>query len=373
MKKKIKVLHIFGGMNCGGAETLIMNVFRNIDREVFCFDFAVQTQQKCFYDDEIEKLGGKIIHLPSPREKLFLYGNELKKAIENYGPYDVIHSHVHYFSGFILKLAKSKDIPVRIAHSHNTYDGKKDSLIRNIYRIYMRILIKNNATYLLGCSKAACESLFGKNCWIDERVRIVPNAIDLSPYENLPDKTILRKKLHLPINVPIVGHIGRFHPQKNHKFIIEIFSELIKQIPSAHLVLVGDGPLRKDIEDLVKQKSIEKNVHFLGIRKDIPEILGALDVFLFPSLYEGLGIVLIEAQAAGLPCIVSDVIPNDVNIVKGLIEFISLDSDINYWISQIRKKLLQKPSFKIQGVSFLKKSGYNISNTIESLSKIYSS
>ena len=361
----VRIIHVVGGMNRGGAETLIMSIFRNIDRDHFQFDFAVETNQPCHYDDEIICMDGQIIPHPHPKKGLRDYGKALKKTLQNYGPYDVIHSHVYQLSGYVLSIANKSSVPIRIAHSHNTQDSRPNSLPRNIYRAYMRWMIRHYATHLLGCSRDACESLFGQNCWQDQRVEIFPNAIDLSPYEALPkNRHILRENLKLPVDVPLIGHVGRFTRQKNHQFLIEVFASLLQKIPTAHLVLVGDGLLRPEIEALIKAKGIHSNVHLLGVREDVPEIMGALDLFLFPSFYEGLGIVLVEAQAAGVPCLVANTVPEDVQIVPELLKFEPLDAGADYWAFAISNLLFKSKesgvALSLRYMENIKKAGYDI-------------
>jgi glycosyltransferase involved in cell wall biosynthesis len=369
--KPVRILHFFGGMNRGGAETMIMNIYRHIDRDKVQFDFAVHTKEQCHYDNEIKDLGGRIIHLPSPAKVgPRVYGRTLMQVLHKYGPFHGVHSHVHYYSGFIVRIAQKAGLALRISHSHNTQDGKTDSIKRRIYRQFMRHLILKHSTRLYGCSRAAGQHLFGPGCGSDSRFKVIPNAIELSKFK-LSDKHELRDKLSFPVNEPLIGHVGRFHEQKNHKFLIEIFHALLKKLPDAHLVLVGDGPLKTEIETIIHAKGIDNRVHMLGIRDDVPLIMGALDLFLFPSLYEGLGIVLIEAQAAGIPCVVSDVIPGEVDMKLGLVEFIGLQSDVDYWVKRVIKCLqLERPSFE-ERVGALQVAGYDVEKMVTDLEGIY--
>ncbi|MDD9266225.1 glycosyltransferase family 1 protein [Paenibacillus sp. GCM10023248] len=369
----IRILHVFGAMNRGGAETLIMNIYRKIDRSKVQFDFAVETDQKCHYDDEIRAMGGRIFsHISPSNVGLYSYGKAFEKTLDEYGPFVGIHSHVHYLSGFILKIAKRTEIPLRIAHSHTSHDGRVDSWLRKIYRWYMQWLINKNATHLFGCSRNACESLFGLSCWKDKRVRVLMNAIDLNVYEVLPyDRNYLRKKLKLPLGIPLIGHVGRFNEVKNHRFLIEIFNELHQTLENAHLVLVGDGPLRKDIESQIDQMGLRDYVHFLGIREDVPEIMGALDLFLFTSLYEGLGNVLIEAQAAGTPCVSANTVPKETDIGAGIIEFASLSENRDKWVNKIMRYLDSNRMKWTYLEKCLIHVGYDINITAKKIEKLY--
>ncbi|GLX67321.1 glycosyltransferase family 1 protein [Paenibacillus glycanilyticus] len=330
---KIKVLHVVGRMHPGGIETLLMNVYRNIDRDKYEFHFAVQSAEPSFYDDEIRELGGTIFVQPPPKDGIRSFRKQLMANMKKYGPYAAVHSHVFGFSGYVLKLAEQLDVPVRISHSHNTSDSKSSSVLRNLYRTYMRSLISRYSTNMLGCSRAACESLFGTTCWKDGRVDVFPNAITLAPYESLEreNRQELRRRFGAAEDELLIGHIGRFSKQKNHALLLDSFASLIKLRPNARLLLCGDGPLRAEMEEKARTLGIAGKVQFLGLRKDVPELLGALDAFVLPSLYEGLGIVLIEAQAAGVPCLISEEVPREADLRIGLIERLALSDSPERW------------------------------------------
>lgn len=375
MSQPIRVLHIFGRMNRGGAETFIMHVYRHIDRSKIQFDFAVHSDQPGHYDGEIRGLGGRIFVLPRPRLAVLpAYKRALARVLREKGPFAAVHSHVHFYSGIPLAIATSAGIPLRIAHSHthNTSDGKKSALSRRLYRWCMRRQIFCYATHMLGCSRPASEALYGPKCWQDERVQVVHNGIDHTPFESLPiAQNTLRRKCGLPEDGHIIGHVGRFDVPKNHTFLIEIFESLLGRLPTARLVLVGDGPLRTEIEKRVKSKGLEDRVLFLGVRADVPEIMGCLDVFLFPSLYEGLGIVLIEAQAAGIPCVVSDVISDEADLGIGLLHPVSLNAGPNIWVDYVLQALRgNTPEWKLREEA-LKRNGYDVQEVAVYLVRIY--
>ena len=220
-----------------------MRIYRNIDRNKVQFDFLVHTDQPGHYDDEIRGLGGKIIFMPIlPTKNYLLYTKTLKNIILQNGPYTCVHSHLLLLSGVILKVANSANIHLRIAHSHIDIDSKGNSFSRRVYRWYMRHQIRHYATHMLAVSRPAGEWLFGKNCWQDSRMQILHNAIDLKPYEMLcQDRAKLREELSLPTEGILLGHVGRFELQKNHRKVLEIFSHFIKLQPVAHLILIGDG------------------------------------------------------------------------------------------------------------------------------------
>lgn len=373
MNQTVRVLHIFGRMNRGGAETFIMNVYRHIDRTKIQFDFAVHSDQPGHYDEEIRSLGGRIFILPRPRlTALPVYKRALAQVLREEGPFATVHSHVHFYSGVPLAVAASAGIPVRIAHSHSTSDGKRSTLSRRLYRWYMRSQIWRYATHMLGCSRPACEALYGPRCWQDSRVRVVHCGIDPTPFELLPkDRNLLRDRIGLPRDCLLIGHVGRFEVPKNHRFLVEIFGSLAARLPTARLVLVGDGPLRPQIEQLVRAKGLENHVFFLGVRADVPEIMGCLDVFLFPSLWEGIPLTLLEAQAAGVSCVVSNVISDEADLGIGLLHSVSLEAGPEVWVDHVMRALQNnRPDWNLRKEA-LKRNGYDVQEVAELLARIY--
>jgi glycosyltransferase involved in cell wall biosynthesis len=373
LNKPVRILHIFAAMNRGGAETFIMNLYRNINREKIQFDFAVTSDIKGHFDDEIRQLGGKIYSHPDPSVAgLRSYKKAFTNTIRNCGPFVGVHSHVHNFSGFTLAIAKKEKVTLRIAHSHTTHDGYSDSVKRNIYRWYTKRLIHKYSTHMFGCSRAACESLFGFDCWDKPNTKIIHNSINLNLYEKLSSsKRSIREKLSLPVDSPLIGHVGRFNEVKNHRFIIELFYDLHLKFPNANLILVGDGELRSDIERMIKKKGLSDRIHLLGVRDDIPEIMASLDLFLFPSFFEGLGIVLIEAQAAGIPCVCADTVPIEADIQAGLVNYVSLNDPKEKWINIIINSFKTKQLNWNYRKTHLENTGYNIKTTAKKLGQIY--
>lgn len=375
MKNKKKVLHVIGSMNRGGAEQLIMNIYREIDSDIYQFDFAVQTNIPAYFDEEIITLGGRIFSQPSPSYKgIFSYIKSLIEIIQRNGPYDCIHSHIFSFSGVVMFIGRILNIPVRIAHSHTTSDNKIETSFRVLYKLLMRRLIISNATDLVGCSSEACKALFGKNIMDNGKATIIPNAIKIEKFMDIKkESNYLRKELNISDASLLVGHVGRFNSQKNHQFLIRIFNELQKLEPNSDLVLVGIGELREEIEEYVRKNGIINKVHFLGLRDDVPQIMSDLDIFLFPSLYEGLGIVLVEAQAAGTPCLISNNLPSEANLEIGLIYQLSLEDNPMIWgekainIINERKRVTWDTRMEA-----LKNRGYYIESTVKLLSKLYS-
>jgi glycosyltransferase involved in cell wall biosynthesis len=369
----IRILQVVGKMDRGGAETLIMHVYRHIDRAQVQFDFFVHTDQPGHFDSEITALGGRVFAGPEPAQVGFrAYRRALTGTLRDSGPFAGVHSHVYDFSGYVLRVAEQAEVPLRMAHGHTAGDGRQESWLRSAYSWHMRRLIRRHATHMFGCSRVAAESLFGLRCWKDPRVRVIPNAIDLTPYAALPDdREALRERAALSVDTPLLGHVGRFSPVKNHLFLIKVFSALLQQVPRAHLALIGDGPLRPKVEALVETARIGDHVHFLGVRPDIPQILGALDLFLFPSLYEGLGIVLVEAQAAGVPCVVSNGLPTEVDMHLGLVKPVDLQAHPERWVQEILEALkTERPAWSDR-YRALVAAGYDIRSVAGMLQGIY--
>lgn len=300
----VRVLHILQRMEAGGTQALLMNIYRKIDRTKLQFDFLVEYSEKQFYDDEITAMGGHVYYT-SIREdyNVFKFRHQLKKFFKEHKEYKVVHVHAYTIGFLCLDIIKKAGIPVRIAHSHNNetvHDAKW------LIKLCMQKLYTINATDLFACSQEAGEYLF-KN----KKFKVLKNAIDSSRFIADNDKRqVARHELGIENNF-VVGHVGRLHPQKNHTFLLEVFNEIKKLRADAVLILVGSGPLKEEIENKVRSLGLEKDVVFLGNRKDMDYIYQATDVCIFPSLFEGLGIVAIEAQAAGIPVICSDGFPKE--------------------------------------------------------------
>lgn len=374
-KKTIRVLHVIGGMNRGGAETWLMHILRNIDRDRFQIDFLVHTTQPCAYDDELRTLGSKVIPCLHPSHPL-RYAYNFRRIFRKYGPYDIVHSHVHHYSGYILYLAKQAGAPIRIAHSHSDTSRLQASAgwLRRGYLKLMRQLLEHYATHGLAASCKAAAALFGANWQSDARWRLLYCGIDLLPFHTVPDPVTVRTELHIPTDALVLGHVGRFVEPKNHVFLIDIMAEVVRHNPEAHLLLVGDGPLRPAIEAKVVHTGLSKQVTFAGLRADVPRLMmGAMDMFVLPSLYEGLGLVLIEAQAAGLPCVFSDVVPEEADVVKPLVQRVSLLRSPDEWSATILTilKAASAISQTSTALAQIDRSCFNIYTSVRNLEDLY--
>lgn len=319
-KEPIRILHVIGVMNRGGAETMIMNLYRNIDRTKVQFDFVENTNQTGIFEKEITKLGGRIFHCPHFNGKnIFEYRRWWNHFfIKHKNEYSFVHGHIGSTAAIYLASAKKYGIKT-IAHSHSTYTGFR--LRQSIYKI-MSYPTRYVADYFFGCSKDAAVSRFGNRV----KYKVLNNAIDTKQFEYT-----IPREFPFTSGKTVYGHIGRFTGEKNHEFIIRVFSEIQKRMPESVLLLIGDGPLRKEIENEVNKAGLNANMLFLGIREDIPELLSSMDLLVFPSKYEGLPVTLVEAQTSGLRCLISDVISDETVLVPELITKMSLQQSAAEW------------------------------------------
>ena len=329
MNPPVRILHIVTYMGRGGLETMIMNYYRHIDRSMVQFDFLVHREFRADYDDEIEALGGRIFRIPKlvPWSKNYL--RTLEAFFRNHPEYKIVHVHQDCLSSVILKVAKACCIPVRIAHSHS---GSQDKNLKYLVKLFYKQFISTYATHLFACGKEAGDWMFG-----GAPFRVLNNAIDSNQYSYNEEQRInVRESLGIPKDAFVIGHIGRFNSVKNHAFLLDVFAKAKQQNENLKLLLVGDGDLRAKMEQKAEFLGITNHVIFTGIRSDIPDLLQAMDCFVFPSFYEGLGIVAVEAQAAGLPCIVSDGVPTECDKTN-LVKHIPLSAGVVQWADEILK------------------------------------
>ena len=356
----IRVLQVVNNMHRAGLETMLMNYYRNIDRTKIQFDFLTHRPEKGDYDDEIISMGGKVYYAPRLYPQNYLqYFKWMKKFFKEHPEYKIVHSHIDAMSYLPLKAAKRAGVPVRIAHSHNTSIDKD---FKYILKQYFRSRINSVTTDFCACGEEAGKFLFG-----DVRYTIIPNAINISKF--LFDPEIRRKKRE-ELNIKnefVIGHVGRLSYQKNHKFLIRIFSEFLKQYNDAVLLLVGVGEKEEEIKKQVADLGLEQKVKFLGNRNDANELYQAMDIFVMPSFFEGVPVVGVEAQFADLPCVFSDKVPQEVKF-HSKTKFVSLNEPLQYWIDVIGKyRNVERKSITDE----LEKSPYNIKSAHYLLENYY--
>jgi len=301
----IRVLQIVPNMQAGGLESFIMNIYRNINRDKVQFDFLVHYQERKHFDNEIEKMGGKIYRFSLRDDNnLIKYINQINKFYKEHPEYKIIHCHMSSIGFVHFLIAKKNGVKVRIAHSHNSNTEKT---VKGFIKSLLMKPLKYVSTDNFACSTEAGKFLYKKHPF-----EIIPNAIDLEQYRFNPIvREQKRKELGIS-NELVLGHIGRFELQKNHKYILDIFQDVLKINPSCILLLVGDGSLYDEIKMRAKQLNIEKHIQFLGIIKDANNLYQAMDCFILPSFFEGLPVVGVEAQVSGLKCLFSDTITKEV-------------------------------------------------------------
>lgn len=362
----IKILHIISSLTIdSGVASFVMNYNRNIDGKEVQFDFLYFAKADRALLDEIKILGGNtyFVNKPSLKHLIRTYREFDYFFRNNYGKYTAVHLHEVYLVHYIKHFCKKYGIKHLITHAHTTkYSDNPKNALRNKI---MCLGLKYAATDYYACSKAAGEFYYGKGAVDSGIVKVIPNAIALEKYKfNQEIRNEVRKKLNLE-NKFVIGNIGRMVPQKNQLFLLKIFKEVHTLNNDAVLLIVGDGPLRKELENEIVKLKLEDNVILLGIRNDVPELLMAMDVFVLPSLFEGLGIAVLEAQATGVKCILSDKVPKEVDC--GNCEFISLNTDIRTWsiciLSTINSKRNRCQLFET----------YNIKNCSQMLCEVYKS
>lgn len=361
--KKINVLQITSSMNIGGLETFIMNLLRNIDREKFNFIFLTYADGKYDYEDEINKLGGKIVRITHPKETSMInHLGQIKKVIKD-EKIDVIHSHTYFNSAIFLLAGKLSGVKTRIVHSHTTLGSKKVGLIKSFKWFIARLLISLFATDRFACGSEAAYALYRK-----KTATVIPNGIDFNRFSYNKDfRKEIRTELKIDDDMKVIGHVGRLDYPKNHKFLIDIFEEYKKINPKTKLVLVGDGNLKEELINIVKIKNLENDVLFLGSRNDVYKIYNAFDLFLFPSIYEGLPVTLVETQVNGLSALVSLNVPSECKLTNN-IYFYSLDKSSKEWALELNRLSLKRNN----EIGEIINSDYNIENGIKKIEKIYS-
>lgn len=322
-----RILHIVPDMRSGGLETLIMNMYREMDRSIIQFDFLVHYTQTAFYDEEIEQLGGRIYRLSFREDNNFpKYLRDLDDFFSHHGEYHIAHGHMASLAVFYLHYAQKYGVHTRIIHSHNT---NTENTAKGMLKKLLLQFSDFYATDRFACSETAGRFLFGGRDF-----HVINNAITVDRFiysESV--RNAVREKYNVGEKI-IIGHVGRFCRQKNHKFLVDIFSCVNKRCSQTELWLIGEGELEKNVRKYVDDKQLTGAVRFLGVQKDVYTFYQGMDIFVLPSLFEGFGIVNLEAQACGLKCVVSDQVPQNINVTNN-VRFLSIKSSADEWAEVI--------------------------------------
>jgi glycosyltransferase involved in cell wall biosynthesis len=361
-------------MNHGGVETWLMALLRLADRAEIAMDFLVHTTRPAAYDAEIAALGGRVIACPRVHHPAYV--RDFERALRHYGPYDVLHSHVHYFSGVTTALARRGGVRLRIAHSHSdtTIPETGAGPLRAAYRMLMRRSLFRSATHLVAASTPAASALFGSDWRKHQRAHVIYCGVDLVPFSAPVDPNTVRGELGIGPDEMVLGHVGGFHAAKNHAFLCAIAARADAIVARARVkprlcvLLVGDGPLREQVKSSFEQARVK--AVFTGSRTDVARLLRAMDVFVFPSLYEGLGLALVEAQAAGLPCVVSTGVPREAEVPGGVLQWLPLDAGADLWTKAVLGAA-SNPQSRPSCFEAVRRGPFSIQSSFESMRSIY--
>lgn len=375
MTKPIQILHAVPGIGRGGGvKSWLMHVLRHIDRERFQFTFLVhqaRTSDPHDYEDEMRALGARVLHLQLPLPNPPGYIRATERIIRESGPFDIVHAHGFLILGVPLRAAARAGVPLRVAHSHNAPAGAawaaQGALLSSISTRWVRRYM----THGLGCSQAACAALFGRE-W-RQLSQVLHIGVEWGAFQQPVDTAAVRAELGIPPQAHVFGHVGRFDPQKNHAFWVEVASRIAAQDADARFLLVGDGPLRPKIEQAMGQRGLAQRCVFTGVRPDVPRLMQAMDCFLFPSAYEGLPITLLEAQAVGLPCLASDRITAESTVVPQLVRYMSLGTPPAQWAQAALAMASQHPRAAEHAAAWraVADSTFSIARSVEALSTFY--
>ena len=365
LSAEIRILHMIGSLGIGGSQAFIMNIYRKIDRSRVQFDFIVDSQKNNYYIDEIEDLGGKVYYFPKFNGKnYFKIRRFWKEFLTAHEEYRILHSHVRSYASIYLPIAKEFGVKT-IIHSHSTSNGSGMSAF---VKYVLQLPLRFQADYYMACSNEAGEWLFGKRVCRSERFRVINNAIDVDDYTFCNKKRkVIRDEFGLNDEF-VLGYLARVTEPKNPLFVIDVMSELLKIIPDAKLLFVGDGELLSAVKERVSKFGINESVIFTGARTDVSCLLAAMDCYILPSIWEGLGISLVEAQATGLPCICSEGIQDEA-IVTNLVERCSLSLGPKVWAQKITT--LVRTEDRLDMSEIIKRAGFDVVENTRFLQSFY--
>lgn len=369
MKRK-RVLQVTGGLGIGGIEKITTSFLKEIDKSKYEMDFLVYGNTIGEYETNVSNYGGRIIRVPSPYNGYYNFYKNVKDAMKKNGPYDIVHTHVLFNSGFIVRAAAKNRIPIIIAHSHDNLQGMREGVIRKIYYFIMRKWINRYATKICACSELAGEYLFGKEKFKKYGI-VLHNKIDISRFNfDSESRKNIRECYGIGDDDTVIGNIGRIEEQKNQEYLLIILKRLLNFSKKFKLLIVGDGSLKNNLCEQINQLKLNNNVIMAGKKENINELLSAMDIFALTSVHEGLGIVLIEAQANGLCCLApQNVVPMEAKILDSFVFMKGTDdNNIDEWVRELRKKRDRAKSPN----KLVEQAGYDIRTLGEELDKLYS-
>jgi glycosyltransferase involved in cell wall biosynthesis len=370
----IRVLSVVDQLPINGLSMHVMEVLRHTDRRECAIDVMTHTVEPQHFDEEARRLGTKVLPCLS-RSRPWRYAKNFRRILREHGPYDIVHCHLRFFSALVLRLARRAGVPVRIAQSHSAgwHDNRRPpAVVRALMAMARRSMLRH-LTRGIGVSEEAAASLFGPRWHQDPRIGVSHCCIDLERFHQPVDTDAVRHELGLPEDAFVLGHVGRVGPGKNHRFLLHVASELRRSRPDTCVLIVGDGPAVAEVRQCAQELGIAGQVVFAGFRSDVPRLMaGAMDVFVLPSFYEGLPLVLVEAQAAGLPCVYSDVITREVEVVPGLMHARPLTAPPSAWAEAIL--VVQDdptPVSPVEALAAVETTDFNIRRGVEALLEIY--
>lgn len=366
-----RILHIVGAMNRAGAETMLMNLYRAIDRSSFQFDFVFFTSKKCDYDDEIIALGGRIFRTTEQTgsENNIVRIGKIRDIIEQQGQFYAVHSHMLFNAGFHAIAARMAGVTRIVTHSHNTSDGNGASIIGQLYRAASRICIEQLSTHFISCGEEAGKFLFPRIA--SDNVLFLPNAVDLRCFRE-QRSNVLHRTLELEDTCKIVLQVGRMETVKNFTFTIA-FAKYLKDkgVNDIHFAFVGRGVDENKLKKQAVELDVDDKIHFLGVRSDVQSLMCNADLFFMPSLFEGFPVTLVEAQAAGLPCLISDSITTEVDLRLGIVDFKSLDADFEEWYANMLQLMNKKRVSEELISAVYKEKGFSVEESAIRLMNFY--
>jgi glycosyltransferase involved in cell wall biosynthesis len=368
-----RVLHVVSSLERGGIEIWLVHLLLHIDRRRFPTDALVLNARRGPLESELRSLGCRVFYCADHR-KPWVLQRFMSDVLHRYGPYDIVHSHVHHFGGMVIRVAAKQDVPIRIVHSRNDMrpvEGRVGRL-RRMYTRIMRRWIDAYATQLVAISVPAAEDLFGSGWRRDERCSIIYSGRDLSGFARQGDREEIRRSLGLPADALVIGHVGRFHERKNHAMVIDIAAEVFRRESRARLLLIGDGPEEGVVRERADRAGIADRVVYAGARNDVAALLrSAIDVFLFPSRHEGLGVAVVEAQAAGVPCIVAAHLPGEIDVVPALIRRVALHAGPAIWANTVLQMVRGPGVDRKEALQMVLTSDFNIERSAAKIAQLY--